>query len=100
MKKDIETGDFHPMTAKKNLAKEIVARYHGTKAGAEAEEEFVRVFSNKNIPTDIEEYKIQGTFLDIILASSLNCNNISLNQFDFARKLRIAVKKGSRMFTI
>lgn len=68
MKKDIETGDFHPMTAKKNLAKEIVARYHGTKAGAEAEEEFVRVFSNKNIPKDIEEYKIQGTFLDIILA--------------------------------
>lgn len=68
MKKDIETGDFHPMTAKKNLAKEIVARYHGTKAGTEAEEEFVRVFSNKNIPTDIEEYKIQGTFLDIILA--------------------------------
>lgn len=68
MKQDIETGDFHPMTAKKNLAKEIVTRYHGTKAGIEAEEEFVRVFSNKNIPTDIQEYKIQGCFLDIILA--------------------------------
>lgn len=68
MKHDIETGDFHPMTAKKNLAKEIVSRYHGTKAGVEAEEEFVRVFSNKNIPTDIQEYKIQGCFLDIILA--------------------------------
>ena len=68
MKQDIETGDFHPMTAKKNLAKEIVSRYHGTKAGIEAEEEFVRVFSNKNIPTDIQQYKIQGCFLDIILA--------------------------------
>ncbi|MDE7315603.1 MAG: tyrosine--tRNA ligase [Mucispirillum sp.] len=68
MKQDIETGDFHPMTAKKNLAKEIVSRYHGTKAGIEAEEEFVRVFSNKNIPTDIQEYKIKGCFLDIILA--------------------------------
>ena len=68
MKQDIETGDFHPMTAKKNLAKEIVSRYHGAKAGVEAEEEFVRVFSNKNIPTDIQEYKIQGCFLDIILA--------------------------------
>lgn len=68
MKQDIETGDFHPMMAKKNLAKEIVSRYHGTKAGIEAEEEFVRVFSNKNIPTDIQEYKIQGCFLDIILA--------------------------------
>ncbi len=67
MKQDIETGDF-PMTAKKNLAKEIVSRYHGTKAGVEAEEEFVRVFSNKNVPTDIQEYKIQGCFLDIILA--------------------------------
>ncbi len=68
MKQDIETGDFHPMTAKKNLAKEIVSRYHGAKAGVEAEEEFVRVFSNKNVPTDIQEYKIQGCFLDIILA--------------------------------
>ena len=68
MKQDIETGDFHPMTAKKNLAKEIVSRYHGAKAGAEAEEEFVRVFSNKNIPTDIQEYKIHGCFLDIMLA--------------------------------
>ena len=68
MKHDIETGDFHPMTAKKNLAKEIVARYHGTKAGVEAEEEFVRVFSNKNIPTDITEYKINGNFLDIIVS--------------------------------
>ena len=68
MKQDIETGDFHPMTAKKKLEKEIVSRYHGTKAGVEAEEEFVRVFSNKNVPTDIQEYKIQGCFLDIILA--------------------------------
>ncbi len=68
MKHDIETGDFHPMTAKKNLAKEIVARYHGTKAGVEAEEEFVRVFSNKNIPTDITEHKINGNFLDIIVS--------------------------------
>lgn len=68
MKHDIENDDFHPMTAKKNLAKEIVSRYHGTKAGIEAEEEFVRVFSNKNIPADIQEYKIKGCFLDIILA--------------------------------
>lgn len=68
MKKDIETGDFHPMQAKKNLAKEIVTRYHGSQAGIDAEEEFVRIFSNRNTPTDIQEYKISGNFLDIILA--------------------------------
>ena len=44
------------------ITKEIVSRV------TKAEEEFVRVFSNKNIPTDIQEYKIQGCFLDIILA--------------------------------
>lgn len=68
MKKDIETGDFHPMQAKKNLAREIVTRYHGSQAGIDAEEEFVRIFSNRNTPTDIQEYKISGNFLDIILA--------------------------------
>lgn len=68
MKKDIETGDFHPMQAKKNLAREIVTRYHGAQAGLYAEEEFVRIFSNRNTPTDIQEYKISGNFLDIILA--------------------------------
>lgn len=68
MKKEIEEGSYHPMQAKKDLAREIVARYHGTKAGVEAEEEFVRIFSNRNTPTDIQEYKISGSFLDIILA--------------------------------
>lgn len=68
MKKEIEEGSFHPMQAKKDLAREIVARYHGTKAGIEAEEEFVRIFSNRNTPTDIQEYKISGSFLDIILS--------------------------------
>ncbi len=68
MKKEIEEGSYHPMQAKKDLAREIVARYHGTKAGVEAEEEFVRIFSNRNTPTDIQEYEISGSFLDIILA--------------------------------
>lgn len=68
MKKEIEEGSYHPMQAKKDLAREIVARYHGAKAGVEAEEEFVRIFSNRNTPTDIQEYKISGSFLDIILA--------------------------------
>lgn len=68
MKAEIETGSYHPMTAKKKLAAEIVARYHGAQAARDAEEEFVRIFSNKNTPTDIEEVKAEGTFLDIILS--------------------------------
>lgn len=68
MRSDIESGGYHPMTAKKRLASEIVSRYHGADKAREAEEEFVRIFSNRNVPTEMEEVKIEGTFLDIIMA--------------------------------
>lgn len=68
MKADIENGSYHPMQAKKDLAKEIITRYHNAEEAEKAEQEFTKIFSKRDIPTDIEEYKIQGTFLDIILA--------------------------------
>ncbi|MCK9329988.1 MAG: tyrosine--tRNA ligase [Candidatus Cloacimonetes bacterium] len=55
IKKDLETG-AHPKYIKQRLAREIVALYHGEDISKEAEEEFNRVFSQKEIPTDIEEY--------------------------------------------
>ena len=68
MRADIESGAYHPMQAKKDLAKEIIERYHNKEAAEMAEAEFTKIFSNRDIPTDIVEYKIQGTFLDIIIA--------------------------------
>ena len=46
---------LHPMEAKKALAAQIVARYHGESAAAAAQEEFVRVFSKRADPTRWEE---------------------------------------------
>ncbi|WP_407649382.1 tyrosine--tRNA ligase [Geovibrio ferrireducens] len=67
MKKDIAEGALHPMEAKKRLAVEIVTRYWGAQAGADARENFEKVFSNKENPEDMPEF-ISGSksLLDII----------------------------------
>ena len=48
----------NPKFIKQRLAREIVGIYHGEKTAQEAEEEFNKIFSQRDIPTDIQEYKI------------------------------------------
>jgi tyrosyl-tRNA synthetase len=48
-------GLFHPKAVKMALAHRIVADFHGPAAAAEAEEEFRRVFSSGQNPSEIEE---------------------------------------------
>jgi tyrosyl-tRNA synthetase len=45
----------HPKKAKSELAKEIVARYHGVAAASEAEEQFELVHKRREVPEDVEE---------------------------------------------
>ncbi|MCX5711641.1 MAG: tyrosine--tRNA ligase [Candidatus Omnitrophica bacterium] len=49
---------LHPKEAKMRLAELIIAQYHSKAEGQKAREEFERVFSKKEIPEDIQEYKI------------------------------------------
>ena len=46
----------NPKFIKQRLAREIVTLYHGEQTALEAEQEFNKIFSHKEIPTDIEEY--------------------------------------------
>ncbi len=65
----IPFGSVHPMEAKKNLAEEIITRFHSAAEARQARENFERVFSRRENPEDMTEYKYQkGTALmDIIL---------------------------------
>lgn len=56
IKKGVETGALHPKKVKENLASEIVDRFHGFGSGERAKEEFEKVFSKKDIPTEMEEF--------------------------------------------
>jgi len=67
----------NPRDQKARLAKEIVKMYHGEKEAERAEEEFDKVFRNKEMPTNIpvfntnkKEYLIVDLLCDTDLASS------------------------------
>jgi tyrosyl-tRNA synthetase len=57
-----------PMTWKKRLAREIVARYHGEQAGALEEEWFTTTFSKKTAPTDARKVTVPAgmTWLELL----------------------------------
>ena len=48
----------HPKKAKSELAKEIVARYHGAEAARLAEEQFEQVHARRELPDEIEEREV------------------------------------------
>ena len=54
----------HPMSQKKRLAFEIVKRYHGEEAARKAQEEFERVFSKRERPTDVPRVEIPTAKLE------------------------------------
>lgn len=58
MKADLKAHELHPMDAKKQLGREIVARYHGEAAAVEAEENFVRRFRDNQTPDEMPELEI------------------------------------------
>ena len=48
----------HPKKAKGELAREIVARYHGAEAARLAEEQFEQVHARRELPDEIEEKEV------------------------------------------
>ncbi|MCL2389636.1 MAG: S4 domain-containing protein, partial [Elusimicrobia bacterium] len=69
-----EVKAMHPKEAKMSLAEEIVTRYHGSAAAGEARTGFDKVFANKDLPDDIEEYVLNQEKIklsDLLVASGL-----------------------------
>jgi tyrosyl-tRNA synthetase len=63
---------MHPRDAKIKLAKIIIAQYHSTREAEKEAEEFSRVFSQKEIPAEMPEFKGKGmAVLDILVESKL-----------------------------
>jgi len=66
----IEEGRFkelikeHPREAKGLLAKEIVRQYFGEKTAEDAEEKFEKVFREKQVPEEIQEFFLEKASLD------------------------------------
>ncbi|MEW6425209.1 MAG: tyrosine--tRNA ligase [Bacillota bacterium] len=54
----LSEGRLHPRDVKMRLAREIVGFYHGTEAAEKAQKEFVRIFQQKELPGEMEEFAL------------------------------------------
>ena len=72
LKSGVEDGSLHPKKVKEDLALEITARFHSEDLANTAKDEFDKVHSKSQIPTDIEEFSSDG---EIWIAQALvDCN--------------------------
>lgn len=55
-----------PRGAKMELAKEIIGMYHDKKSAEKAEEEFIRVVSNKEVPSHVSSVKCQMSNVSLV----------------------------------
>jgi tyrosyl-tRNA synthetase len=63
MRAEVAVGKLHPMETKKKLARTIVAGFHGEAAAASADENWARMFQQKETAEDLE--KIAVAFADV-----------------------------------
>lgn len=66
MRADVAAGKLHPMEAKKKLARTIVAGFHGEAAAESADENWARMFQQKETAEDLEEVMV--AFADVASA--------------------------------
>jgi tyrosyl-tRNA synthetase len=83
IKKAIDSGE-NPMVFKKRLGKEIVSIYHSKEEGEKAEQEFTNVFSQRQLPEDIELIKISEP--EVNLVNFMVENNLAASKSE-ARRL-------------
>jgi len=59
LKADVASGRAHPMDVKKRLARTITAGFHGEAAAASADENWARMFQQKEFAEDVEEVRLK-----------------------------------------
>jgi tyrosyl-tRNA synthetase len=71
--KSLSTGALHPRDAKMELAREIVSIFYSHEEALAAEEAFVKLFQQKEIPDEMPEYEMQAgaTLMDILTGAGL-----------------------------
>ena len=71
LKSNLKVHSVHPMDAKKQLGREMVARFHGTDAAEAAEEAFVRRFRDNQAPEEMPEITVISEGGKILLSRLL-----------------------------
>jgi tyrosyl-tRNA synthetase len=81
IKKQLDDPNINPRDIKRKLARTFVRMYHNEEAAKLAEEEFDRIFIKKEVPDEIEEFKIDA-------------KNSEMNILDLILKVNFALSRG------
>ena len=116
LKSSVAQGSFHPMAAKKKLALEITSRFHGAQPAANAAGEFEKIFSQKGVPSDVEEVRLKSDkpmvpvanlIADLGLAPSrsearrlIEQNAVTIDEQRFANPAGSLETKGSHLIQV
>ncbi|OQX00789.1 tyrosine--tRNA ligase [Candidatus Parcubacteria bacterium A4] len=74
IKKNIASKKVNPRDIKARLAFEIVKMYHGEKEARKAGEEFSKIFTKKQMPSDISSHKLKASsykLLDLLVETKI-----------------------------
>ena len=76
IEKQLKDNEINPKLLKQQLARKIVKIYHGEEVSKKAEEDFNKVFSQRNIPDDMPEFTVkEPTWIVKILKESGLCKS-------------------------
>lgn len=73
IERDVNSGDLHPMDAKKQLAWEIVDIFYGADAAEAAAAHFERVHQQRELPEDMPTFELHApmTITDLLYAAQM-----------------------------
>ena len=61
LRRKVAQGEYHPMEAKTDLARSIIRDFHDQSAADSAAAEFRKIFSDRQVPTDVEERELPSS---------------------------------------
>lgn len=70
-------GTLNPRDVKRRMAREIVAEFHDATAAQEAEEAFIRQFSQRQLPANIDEYYMSEpkNIVEVLVEAKIETSN-------------------------
>jgi len=88
LKAELKDGTVHPMAAKKQLAREMVGRYHGTGAAEQADENFIKRFKNNETPEDMPEFVLAPEGETVLLCKVLAESGLTKSNSEGRRSIQ------------
>ena len=99
IKKQLKDSSQNPRDIKRELARSIVALYHGNAAAIDAEQHFDRVIVNKDAPEDMDEVTLEDdvSIIDLITSEGLTKSKGDARRMIQQGAVRIDGKKVDEM---